>query len=543
MPRGPLSWLILLVALGGCSENSVQRLPTTTSASVKSPVRIAHRVAHPRIRRDTSMGVEVLSGQSLATVSPQILGAGMPVWYNITIPGIANAFTTAGMEATRWPGGKAANWYHWETNSSGPNPCNGNPNQYSTFDNFMQNVVIPANLSLAVTVNYGSNAACTAGGDPSEAANWVAYANATQNYNVQWWTVGNEQYAAGSLDLHSEPHSPTQYAQIESTQFYPAMKAASPTPINVCVGVDPKRKKLPSWDSIVLSQALYDCVEMHFYAQSPQDISDSYLLTQAVPTLHGYLMNLKSELATAGNPNTPIYLGEIGSSTAPVGKQGLSIVQALFAGMVIGELVNDGVARETWHLGDGDCTLPSSGGDFSPSIYGWQDWGGAEIFADQEQDGCPAEYVPAETLLPTAVAYQVLSNFAHANETALATAVTSMPDIQAYAATDAGGYAVMLFNLNETTTEDVPVTIDGLNGGSGGTITSYDKDLYDESQNDVWAGPATAPLGSWSSESFTISMPPWSMAVVQTQSADRRKSKPPMSTTLLREPLAALPQK
>ncbi|MBV8373200.1 MAG: hypothetical protein JOY69_08050 [Candidatus Eremiobacteraeota bacterium] len=464
--------------------------------------------------RPAAVSVAVHPSQVLASVSPLILGAGMAVWYDITTPGVATSLAAAGLEATRWPGGKAANWYHWKTNSSGPGACSGNPNKNSTFDNFMHDVAIRAHLDVAITVNYGSNPNCTAGGDPSEAAGWVAYANATQNYNVQWWTVGNEQWAAGAIDLHSQPHSPTQYAQIVASDFYPAMKAASPTPINVCVGVQPKKR---GWDPTVLAQAQYDCVEMHFYAQSGSGpISDSYLLQQAVPVLHGYLTTLKSELAAAGHSNAPIYLGEIGSSTSPSGKQSQSIVQALFAGQVVGELVNSGVARATWHLGNGSCDLPSAGGDFSSSIYGWQNWWGAMILADEQQNGCPTQYIPPETLLATARAYQVLANFAHAGEAALATTVTSMPDIRAYATTDAGGYAVMLFNLNQTTTEDVGVSIDGKSSGSGGTIVTYDKDLYDQTQNNVWAGPTSASLGSWSG-SFDVSMPPWSMVVVQTQ--------------------------
>ena len=318
MERWPLWSLIVLFAIGGCAGDAGSTVPKTNAATIRT----AHRVPKPRVRRDAGTGVDVVSGQALATVSPLILGAGMTVVYNITIPGIANAFTSSGLEATRWPGGKEANWYHWETNSPGQGACTGKPNQYSTFDNFMHSVVIPAHLDLALTVNYGSDAACDAGADPNEAVNWVQYANATQNYNVQWWTVGNEQYAAGALDLHSQPHDPTQYAQIEAGSYYQQMKAASPTPINVCVGVNPKQRKKPNWDSIVLAQALYDCVEMHFYAQSPQIISDSYLLQQAVPTLHGYLTTLKGELAAVGHPNTPIYMGEIGSSTSPVGKQG-----------------------------------------------------------------------------------------------------------------------------------------------------------------------------------------------------------------------------
>jgi hypothetical protein len=499
--------VIILVA-AGCGGQAGSPFPGAPSEPQSVKPSGHHHRASP-----AAVSVSVHPSQVLATVSPLILGAGMAVWYNITLPGISTALAGAGFEATRWPGGKAANWYHWKTNSSGPGNCVGKPNENSTFDNFMHDVAIPAHLDVAITVNYGSNASCTGGADPAEAAGWVAYANATQNYNVQWWTVGNEQYTPQSIDLHSQPHSPTQYAQIEASDFYPAMKAASPTPINVCVGVQPKKR---GWDPIVLALAQYDCVEMHYYAQSPQNISDSFLLQQAVPVLHGYLVTLKSELATAGHASAPIYLGEIGSSTAPPGKQSQSIVQALFAGQIIGELVNSGVARATWHLGNGNCSLPSGGGDFSHSIYGWQGWGGAMILADRQQSGCPRRYIPTETPLATARAYQVLAGFAHAGEAALATTVTSMPDIRAYATTDAGGYAVMLFNLNETTTEDVGVSIDGKSGGSGGTIATYDKDIYDQTKNNVWAGPTTASLGPWSG-SFTISMPPWSMVVVQTQ--------------------------
>jgi hypothetical protein len=497
------SFAVILVA-AGCGEPAGSTSPRVVSEE---------RSVKPSQNQGSSGSVFVHPSIVLAKVSPLILGSGMTVTYNITLPGIASALVAAGSEATRWPGGKVANWYHWKTNSSGPGICSGHANPNSTFDNFMRDVATPAHLDVAVTVNYGSNAACTGGGDPSEAAAWVAYANATQNYGVQWWTVGNEQWAAGALDLHSHPHSPVQYARIEASRFYPAMKAASATPINVCVGVQPKNRY---WDPIVLAKARYDCVEMHYYAQSSEDISDTFLLQQAIPVLHGYLLKLKGELAAAGHAAAPIYLGEIGSSTSPPGKQSQSIVQALFAGQVIGELVNSGVARATWHLGNGDCSMPSDGGEFAKSIYGWQKWGGAMIFADRQQNGCPPRSIPPETLLATARAYQVLTHFAHPGEAALGTSVSSLPGICAYATTDAGGFAVMLFNLNETKSENVPVSIDGHGSGAGGTITTYDKATYNRTKNNVWAGVKTAKLRAWSG-SFTIPMSPWSMAVVETQ--------------------------
>jgi hypothetical protein len=495
---------VVVLGAGGCGAQAGLSSPRLT---------VEERPVTRSQSRQHGASVFVHPSRVLANVSPLILGSGMTVTYNITLPGIASALVAAGSEATRWPGGKVANWYHWKTNSSGPGICSGHPNSNSTFDNFMQDVAIPAHLDVAITVNYGSNAECTGGGDPTEAAAWVAYANATRNYGVQWWTVGNEQWAAGALDLHSQPHSPTQYARIEASRFYPAMKAASPTPIDVCVGVQPKNRY---WDPVVLARARYDCVEMHYYAQSSENISDSFLLYDSIPVLHGYLLKLKGELATAGHPTAPIYLGEIGSSTSPAGKQSQSIVQALFAGQLIGELVNSGIARATWHMGNGDCSLPSDGGEFAKSIYGWQRWGGAMIFADRQQNGCPPQRIAPETPLATARAYQVLTHFAHPGEAAVATTVRSSPSIRAYATTDAGGYAVMLLNLNETTSENVSVSIDGRSSGSGGTITTYDKTTYDRSKNNVWAGARTVKLRAWSG-SFTISMEPWSMTVVETQ--------------------------
>ncbi|MBV9232731.1 MAG: hypothetical protein JO030_01705, partial [Candidatus Eremiobacteraeota bacterium] len=94
-------------------------------------------------------------------VSGYVRGVGMVVWFDITQPGIASSLETAGMEATRWPGGTPADAYHWQTNTM--TQCGGHPyhaDPHSTFDNFMQDVAIPAHLDVAIVVNYGSNRDC-----------------------------------------------------------------------------------------------------------------------------------------------------------------------------------------------------------------------------------------------------------------------------------------------------------------------------------------------------------------------------------------------
>jgi hypothetical protein len=478
-----------------------------------SPIPISH--ADRKAHRLSQSGVVVDPSQVGAQVSTAVLGADMQVWFDITQPNTAPSFVQAGMTTTRWPGGKAADRYHWRTNTDGVGICGGHfkPKPNSTFDNFMNDIAIPSHLDVAITVNYGSNPQCTGGGSAAEAAAWVKYANQTKGYNVTWWTVGNEQSVDGSLDLRSKPHDPTQYANIVSTDYYPKMKAASPIPINVCVDGSIGN---PTWSQTVFNLAKFDCVEVHYYPQKGTNVNDNNLLFEFPQRFTAGINRINSELAAAGRAGTPIYMGEIGSATAPGDKQEMSITQALYAGQLIGEMLNDGIARATWHSGYGDCQLPSKGGDFSPTLYGRQNYGGSMIFSvGTLRYGCSNPDVPLGTLMPTAVSFELASHFVRDGEHMLGASVAGMPDIRAYATTYNGGYALMLFNLSETTAESVPVTIDGKTSGAGGKVWWYNKARYDASKNNVWNGPAHRLLSSWQN-SFTMRLLPWSMTVVQT---------------------------
>ncbi|MEO6836615.1 MAG: hypothetical protein ABI231_12030, partial [Candidatus Tumulicola sp.] len=389
----PLLACALIVGVAGCGNQAV---PPSAAAPAGIENANASHAAPALVVMPSKIG---------ATVSRLVLGANMATWYDVSQPALSQSFKTAGMASTRWPGGSESDNFHWQTNSLGPGVCgSGYVNPNSTFDALTKDIVRSANLDLAVTVNYGSNPACTGGADPSEAAGWVKYANQTKRYNVAWWTVGNEQYGFWETDLHSQPHDAAQYASNVASAFYPKMKAASPTPIKVCVDVDPNTA---GWDPTVLAQATYDCVELHYYPQG-NTVDDAFLIEKAAPGLTAYLGRLKAELKTAGHPTTPLYVGEIGSTYGTPGKQTMSITQALYAGQVVGELLSDGVARATWWIGYGGCNSKSGGGDFNPSLYGWQDFGGYMVFSDGTlQDGCSTTDVPRGTLLPTARALQV----------------------------------------------------------------------------------------------------------------------------------------
>jgi hypothetical protein len=123
------------------------------------------------------------------------------------------------------------------------------------------------------------------------------------------------------------------------------------------------------------------------------------------------------------------------------------------------------------------------------------------------------------------VAFQLFSQVAVNGESVLPASVSGdTADVRAYAATNSGGTALVLFNLNETTSEPITITLTGQSTATTVTQTTYDKALYDLSGlptgtfpdpagTGTWAPPTTTSLGSQSLP-LTLTLTPWSMNVV-----------------------------
>jgi hypothetical protein len=444
-------------------------------------------------------------------VTSQLLGMNMAYWYDPSTAAIVPAFKAAGITNIRWPGGSAANIYHWATNSL----CFGQQTLPSdAFDTFIAEVVQPGSFDVALGADYATDAACTGPGDPAEAAAWVQ--NAKNNGGrVSHVTVGNEDWGSWEPDLHTIQHDPATYAAATANGYYPQIKAADPS-VLVGVGVNPYNPT--PWDPIVLSQAKYDFVEYHFYPQAPGAENDAYLVQQAPQQLTAAINSIKSELQTARSPDTPIFIGEIGSVYDDPGKQTSSITQALYAGQALGEMMNDGVSRAAWWLGFGGCTSDPSVDNFSSSLYGWQSFGGYMVFSDGlPEDGCTGPAIPtlpAGTLLPTARAFQLFSKVAIDGENALTARVAGdATDVRVYAATNNGGTALVIFNLNETASEPVTITLSNQIASWDVTVATYSKAIYDQSKTNVWAAPTNTDLGEQTLP-LSLTLDPWSMNVV-----------------------------
>jgi hypothetical protein len=461
-------------------------------------------------------------------ITDKLIGMNMAMWYDPTTPAIQTGFASIGVTAVRWPGGSNSDVYNWETNTE----CGGYSDSNSNFTTYVNDFVIPAKVDLALTADYGTGENCTGAGDPAEAAAWAAEA-VTLGAPVSHMTVGNEEYGSWEVDNHTIPHDPTTYAAAVagSSGYYALIKAASP---NTLVGVDVDAGSTEAngatnnWDPIVMAGAPFDFVEYHYYPQNPGRESDTYLVQQAAQGLTTGINTIRAELTAAGKSNTPIYVGEMGSVSSNPGKQSWSITQGLYAGQLLGEMMNDGVSRATWWIGFGNCNGTGSTSDpanFNASLYGWQDFGAYNIFSDGPSDTtCPGAG-PIGTLSPTAIAYQLFSNVAVNGESVLtATVAGDTTDVRAYAATNNGGTALVLFNLNETTTQPVLVTLSGQASSTGVTMMTYNKALYDLSGSPTgtfpdpsgtssWAAPTTTNLGGQTLP-MTITLSPWSMNVI-----------------------------
>jgi hypothetical protein len=447
-------------------------------------------------------------------VSDQLLGMNMAAWFDPTSSFVLPAFQAAGIKALRWPGANLSDIYHWKGNFT----CQGvMPNLIpggwahpdAVFTNFITDLQIPLGADVALTANYGTDAACTGPGDPKEAADWVqAWEKA--GGTVSHVTVGDQVYGTWEIDLHAKPNDPVTYANAIATGYYPAIKAVDK---NVLVGVVVDADNTPwGWDSTVLSNAKYDFVEYHYTPQGPGQESDTYLTLQAAQGLTAAINTIRSELKTAGNPDIPIYVGEVDSVWANPGKQSWSITQGLYAGQVLGEMMNAGLSRLTWWIGFGNCN--GMAGNEGSVLYGWQKFGAYNVFSDGAWDPTCPNAGPAGTMSPTAQAFNLFQQVAVAGESVLtATVAGDTTDVRAYSATHSGGTALVLFNLNQDTSEPVKVELSRQNSSAGVTVTRYSKSIYDESKNDKWDPPTTTKMGAQSFP-LTLTLDPWSMNVV-----------------------------
>ena len=108
---------------------------------------------------------------------------------NMQLPTTPDYLKAAGVKSLRYPGGSYADLYHWSMHTGTYTPAAGAGSNtifvapdthFGAFLLFMEKV----GANALITVNYGMNSLGNGGGEPKEAAAWVAYANGSTTSTV-----------------------------------------------------------------------------------------------------------------------------------------------------------------------------------------------------------------------------------------------------------------------------------------------------------------------------------------------------------------------
>lgn len=502
--------------------SATQLTASLTAADVASSGTVTITVVNPTPGGGTSSALELTVADVLANASSlgpamfaQQLGANVNIGYlDDTNSAFIPIYQSAGVSLFRYPGGDLADFFHWQTDSYGPCSPWSAPPASTNFDNWMQSTPIPLGAAVNITVNYETNPTCTGLADPNEAAAWVNHANNTQHYGVKYWSVGNEEYYWSGTTA-------TTYASSVATGFYPLMKAQDST---IQVGVDVAFGNLTydvsadTWDPVVLANAKYDFVETHYYPEGLNQNNDAKVLSTWSDQIPTNFSTIETLLATAGKPNTPIFLGEFdrdyGNKGYP-GHQSVSIVNGLFTAIVIGEVAKAGVSMGATWLGLDFCWPDSS----PPSTaYGWQNWGSWGLIAASGSgfsESCADKGAPGGTVFPKGRAFQIMSQYVVPGEHVIGVQ-SGDSSVRAYAATNATGYALVLVNTDSANSHSPLILVANAQSASyTATSQTYGKEQYDLSQTGVWAGPVSADLGTVSIGNFSVALPPWSITFIK----------------------------
>jgi len=492
-----LSCLFLATAPWPAVASSARTAPPNTVSAV---------VAIDGSKLGAVISRDVIGGES----APEVQNNSSP-WQRATFASVPLAFATYGDD-----------FYHWQINAL-CSQTKGQPPQPSlidsSLDSFEKYVAQPLRVDVLVHVPLGTNPTCTKGANPDEAAAWVDHENNVMHYGIKYWELGFEPYAPDNGDFLTPPltENGPEYAKL-SKAFSAAMKAKDPS-IKVGVAISPgyQNTATETFDATTLAEATYDFIIVSLGPITLPVIPppDAELIDDGPVSLDAVIAHVRAELAKAGKPNTPIFADDFTSQLGSFeDQQTVSIVDGLYTGEALGEVLENGIAGTVWPTITGPpCNIitPAKG------VYGWQNFASDDLFSFVKPAGCTANIPPLGTPYPSGRAYQLAALFARGGNHMLGTTVVNAaPGIRAYGATQGGsGYSAFLFNLNESTAAHALVQLSNVHGTAfAATSTTYGRAQYDRSRNGVWSPPLVQKLGTVG-RSFDVTLPEWSMTVIQ----------------------------
>lgn len=478
-----------------------------------------------------SASVTVNAASSLGTIPSTAFGLNTGVYDpNLMDSSVPGLLQQAKVGVLRFPGGSIADAYQWSSNSITDGYDDTPPDYFqvapgNSFNSFI-NLVQQIHGQALITVNYGSNAAGTGGGDPTEAADWVQYADVTNNDQVNYWEIGNEVYGNGTydptapygqgghweLDLHSQI-GPQAYANNALT-YIQDMKAVDP---NIQIGVvltAPSNwpdGQSPDWNSTVLNTvgSQINFVIVHWYPEQPGQESDSGLLaspesgfggTDSISQMMSTLRSEINEYCGSNAPNVKVFVTETNSVASNPGKQSVSLVNALYLADDYMTWLENGAANVDWFALH---NYINTAGNNSSTLYGSTDYGDYGLLSDGSSSGGVSE-PPADTPFPPYYGYEMVTDLAQPGDTMLSSSSTnSLVTVHAVKQTN-GDVALMIINKDPNNSYNVGVSLSGFNPSGAATVYTYGENSTSVSSSQE------SGLGS----SFTQTVAPYSITDV-----------------------------
>lgn len=178
-------------ASGQGIDDNMRQLEQMTHQSSAGPVKVPKEV-RVVVEADKPRGILMpwtLGVHSLASDS------------HLTDSQVIPLLRAAGVTTLRYPGGRLADTFHWSTQSPSNWQGTNHPNVgYAPASNVGSFLRFAEQVGTAIfTVNYGSNLSGNGGGEPAEAAAWVAYANGSPSdtKSIGKDSVGNDWQTVG----------------------------------------------------------------------------------------------------------------------------------------------------------------------------------------------------------------------------------------------------------------------------------------------------------------------------------------------------------
>ena len=438
-----------------------------------------------------NVDVDVRAG--LATVPDTAIGVNHAIWdAELGTPAVADLLQDAGVRMLRYPGGSYADIYHWRDHTA--------PGGYvapgTDFDTFMAGVRRTGAQPMIIA-NYGT-------GTAQEAADWVRYANVTKDYDVTYWTVGNENYgnghygAAWEADEHADK-SPAEYAA-NVVSYAEAMKAVDP---DIKVGaVLTMPGNWPdglvgagdqgTWNQTVLARAgsVIDFVDVHWYpggSTAAEALSRTAHIEDAMALLREQIDRYAGERAGRIGISLTETNVDIGRNTQP---------GALFLADAYSGLLEQGVFTvQWWNVHNGIGTVSTVAGQTDYGDFGLLSSGNCTADNSVCQPPLNTPFAPYHALT-------VMSTFARPGDQ-LVRAGTDDPLVSAHAARRPNGdLAVLLLNKDPEAARTVDIDYHGWTPAAGTpVVTSY---------LNGGSGVQTAPGGTAASQT----LPAYSLTLV-----------------------------